>query len=69
MVLQVMTNLMSVLNNSKFPSYCNSKIMPFLHDVPRFSVGSYSLEFSIANFVAPTLQVRVSFDQQNILVY
>jgi hypothetical protein len=55
MVVQVMTDLMSVLNNCKFPSYRNSKIALFLRHVPRFSVGSYSLEFSTTNFVAPSL--------------
>lgn len=54
LVLQVMTDLLSVLNNCKFPRYCNSQITSFLLRVPRFSVGSYSLEFPTANFVAPT---------------
>lgn len=55
LVLQVMTDLTSVLNNCKFPSYCNSKITSFLLHVPRFSVASFSLEFPTANFVAPSL--------------
>jgi len=55
-----MTDLMTVLNNCKYPSYCNSKVTSILRHVPRFSVGSYSLEFPTANFVAPSLEVCIS---------